>query len=107
MSLFTQKIGRYILRIQHRSQQEVHMLYLMLPDLFIKLKKIALAAQKARAIVQSLQSLLGQRPKFTRGLNQAENCPSTSNSKEFATTGNLLKFGLTFLVLSSSSLLLF
>src|ERR1051325_1502050 len=107
MSLFTLKIGEYIPRIQHRDQQEIHMQYPILPDLFIKRKKIALAAQKARSIVQSLPSLLDQRPKSTQGLNQAENYPSTSTSKEFATTGNLLKFGLTLLVLSSLSLLLF
>src|ERR1051325_2767673 len=107
MSLFTLKIGGYTPRIQHRSQQKVHMLYPILPDLFIKLKKTALAAQKAKSVVQSLQNLLNQRPKSTQGLNQAENYPSTSTSKEFATTGNLLKFGLTLLVLSSLSLLLF
>src|ERR1051325_1329204 len=107
MSLFTLKIGEYIPRIQHRGQPEAHMLCLMLPDLLIERKKTALAARKARSIVQSLQSLLDQRPKSTRGLSQAENYPGTSTSKEFATTGNLLKFGLTLLVLSSLSLLLF
>src|ERR1051325_6111618 len=105
-SLFTLKIGGCIPRIQHRDQQEIHMLYPILPNQFIKRKKTILAAQKARAIVQSLQNLLGQGPQFTQGLNQAENYPSTSTSKEFATPGNLLKFGLTLLVLSSSSLLL-
>src|ERR1051325_3627142 len=107
MSLFTLKIGEYIPRIQHRGQQKAHTLHPMIPDLFIERKKTALAAQKARSIVQGLQSLLDQRPKSTRGLNQAENYQSTSTSKEFATTGNLLKFGLTLLVLSSLSLLLF
>src|ERR1051325_4568029 len=101
MSLYTQKIGGYIPRIQRKGQQKVHMLYPILPDLFIKPKKIALAAQKAKSIVQSLQSLLDQRPKSTQGLSQAENYQSTSTSKEFATTGNRLKFGLTFIVLSS------
>src|ERR1051325_550585 len=107
MSLFTQKIGGYIPIIQCKGQQKVHMLYPILPDLFIKPKRIALVAQRPRSIVQSLQSLLDQRPKSTQGLNQAENYPSTSTSKEFATTGNLLKFRLIFLVLSSLSLLLF
>src|ERR1051325_3378921 len=107
MSLFTLKIGEYIPRIQHRGQQEAHMLYPIFPDLFIKRKKTDLAARKAKFVVQSLQNLLDQRPKSTQGLNQAENYPSTSTSKEFATTGNLLKFGLTLLVLSSLSLLLF
>src|ERR1051325_8709685 len=45
-SLFTPKTGRYIPRIQHKEQQEVHMLHLILPDLLIK--KIASAAQKAK-----------------------------------------------------------
>src|ERR1043165_9868035 len=107
MSLFTQKIGKYIPRIQHECQWKVHMLYSMLLDLSIKQKKIVSAAQKARSIVQSLQSLFGQRPKSIRELSQVENYQSTSTSKEFATTGNLLKFGLMFIVLSSLSLLLF
>src|ERR1051325_10639633 len=104
-SLFTQKTGRNIPIIQHRGQQEVHMLYPVLPDLLIK--KIASAAQKARAIIQSLQSLLGQQPKSTRGLNQVGNYQIISISKEFAITGNLLKLGLMFIALSSLSLLLF
>src|ERR1051325_2910689 len=103
MSLFTQKTGRNIPRIQHKGQQEVPMLYPVLPDLLIK--KIASAAQKAKAIGQSLQNLLGQQPKSTRGLNQVGNYPIISISKEFATTGNLLKFGLMFIALSSLSLL--
>src|ERR1044072_2339740 len=107
MSLFTQKIGGCIPRLPYKCQQKIHMLYPILPDLFIKRRKIALAVQKARSVVQSLPSLLDQRPKSTRGLNQAANYPSTSTSKEFATTGNLLKFGQTLLVLSSLSLLLF
>src|ERR1043165_3875029 len=102
-SLSTQKTGRYIPRIQHKEQQEVHMLHLVLPDLLIK--KIASAARKARAIVQDLQSLLSQQPKSTQGLSQKENCPSTSTSKEFVTTGNLLKSRLMFIALSSLFLL--
>src|ERR1051325_8498911 len=105
MSLFTLKIGEYTPIIQHRDQQEIHMLYPILPDLFIKRKKTALAAQKARGIVQSLQSLLSQQPRSTQGLNQAENYPSTSTSKEFVITGNLLKLGLMFIALSSLFLL--
>src|ERR1051325_8893981 len=96
-SLFTQKTGRNIPSIPHKDQQEVHMLHLVLPDLLIK--KIASAAQKARAIVQSLQSLLSQQPKSTRGLSQKENYSSTSTSKEFVTTGNPLKSRLMFIAL--------
>src|ERR1051325_4116783 len=107
MSLFTQKIGEYIPRIQHKCQWRVHMLYPMLLDLSIKQKKIVSAAQKARPIVQSLQSLFNQRTKSIQELSQVENYQSTSTSKEFATIGNLLKFGLMFIVLSSLSLLLF
>src|ERR1044072_5761016 len=102
-SLFTQKIGRCIPRIQHKGQQEVPMLYPILPDLLIK--KIALAAQKARAIVQNLQSLLSQQPKFTQGLNQVGNYQIISISKEFAITRNPLKLRLMFIALSSLFLL--
>src|ERR1051325_5250575 len=79
------------------------MLHPILPDLLIK--KIASAAQKAKASVQSLQSLLDQQPKSTRGLNQVGNYPSTLISKEFATTGNPLKSRLMFIALSSLFLL--
>src|ERR1051325_9774712 len=101
MSLFTQKIGEYIPRIQHKCQWRVHMLYPMLLDLSIKQKKIVSVARKARSIVQSLQSLFDQRPKSIQELSQVENYQNTSTSKEFATIGSLLKFGLAFIVLSS------
>src|ERR1051325_588437 len=104
-NLCIQKTGRNISSIHHKDPQEVPMLCPILPDLLTK--KTASAAQKARAIVQDLQSLLSQQPKSTRGLNQKENYPSTSTSKEFVTTGNLLKLGLMFIALSSLFLLLF
>src|ERR1044072_9199784 len=103
MSLFTQKTRRNIPRIQHKGQQEAPMMYPILPDLLIK--KIASAAQKERAIVQSLKSLLDQRPKSTRGLNQVGNYQIISISKEFAITGSPLKLRLMFIALSSLFLL--
>src|ERR1051325_3885101 len=102
-SLSIQKTGRYIPRIQHKEQQEVHMLHLILPVLLIK--KIASAAQKAKAIVQNLQSLLRQQPTSTQGSNQKKNSPNTSTSKEFVTTGNPLKSRLMFIALSNLFLL--
>src|ERR1051325_370909 len=103
MSLFTQKIGKNIPRIQHECQWKVHMLCSMLLDLSINPKKIASAAQKAGSTVQSLQSLFDQRPKSIQELSQVENYQNILTSKEFATIGSLLKFGLMFIVLSSLS----
>src|ERR1051325_210743 len=101
MSLFTQKIGKFISKIQHACHSKTRMLYSMLLNLSIKQKKIASEAQKARSTVQSLQSLFDQRPKSTQEISQMENYQSILTFKEFATIGSLLKFRLMFIVLSS------
>src|ERR1051325_5523693 len=101
MSLFTQKIGKYIPKIQYACHSKTRMLYSMLLDLPIKQKKIASATQKARSTVQSLQSLFDQRPKSTQEISQMENYQSILTFKEFATIGSLLKLSLMFMVQSS------